>query len=92
VADGQNEQNEQNDGVVRQLFVFIYEEGGLEHVAIAPTAQGNIPMITIDEQMKEKMKPLAQSVANSTHKTVKVLKFTNREDLEEIEEQLVKPV
>jgi len=82
---------EQNDGVVRQLFVFVYDEGGIEHVAIAPTSQGNIPMITIDENMKDKMKPLAQSVANSTHKTVKILKFTTREDLEKIEEQLVLP-
>jgi hypothetical protein len=48
-------------------------------------------MITVDEKMKERMKPLAQSVANSTHKTVKILKFSTREDLEEIEEQLVKP-
>lgn len=85
------EKIEQNDGVVRQLFVYVYEDEGLEHVAIAPTEQGNIPMITIDEGMKDKMRSLAQSVANSMHKTVRVIKFTNREDLEEIEEQLVVP-
>ena len=77
---------------VKKLFVFVYEDAGLEHVAIAPTSQGNIPMITIDEKMKDKMKPLAQSVANSIHKKIKIIKFDNREDLEEIEEQLVKPV
>lgn len=77
---------------VEELFVFIYEEDGTENVVIAPTTQGNIPMITIDEQMKNRMKPLAKNVANALHKTIKIIRFTNREDIEEIEESLVKPV
>jgi len=81
--------------IVNELYVFIYEDAdGDETVVIAPTSHGNIPMITTTSEMKDRMKPLAQQVADVTHRTVKILKFTDRQELlgEEIEERLVKPV
>lgn len=84
--------SETQDNKIQQLFVFAYEIDGRERVVVAPTVRGDLPMITVSEKMKEAMKPLAQATANKLHKTIRIIRFTDREDLEEIEEKLVKPV
>jgi hypothetical protein len=84
---------------VNELYVFVeITEDGDESIVQTATAGTNqdgsrtiqiVPLITAGDKMAEKLKGTAQLHANETHHKIKLLKLSNREEVETIEEQLV---
>ncbi len=75
-------------------FVEVLDDGGETIVQAGQVDQRTrqtfiMPLITGNEKMAEKMKTTAQEHANKTHRKVRHIKLSNREEIEEIEEQLV---
>ncbi len=81
---------------VEELHVFVeILDDGTETVVQTGNVneKGTVtimPLITAGEGVLGKLKGLAQMHADKTHRKVKHLKLTNREEIETIEEQLVK--
>ena len=76
------------DGVQRinQLWLVTYiDEAGQELVAQAKASTGHyVPLIAADAVRLESMMPAARGVAKANKLKMRVIKFTNRLDVDEI--------
>jgi hypothetical protein len=76
------------DGVQRinQLWLVTYiDEAGQELVAQAKASTGDyVPLIAADAARLESMMPAARGVAKANNLKMRVIKFTNRLDVDEI--------
>ena len=76
------------DGIQRidPLWIIIFiDDAGREIVVQAKLTTGDYaPMIAADSARLESMMTAARELANASNKTVRLVKFTNRIDVEEI--------
>jgi hypothetical protein len=76
------------DGIQRidQLWLVTYiNEAGLEIVAQAKLATGEyVPLIAADPARLESMMPAARGLAKASNLKMRLIKFTNRLDVEDI--------
>ena len=71
---------------IEQIYAFIAEDTGPDDEGVTgfATGMGWMPMVGADIDRIESLKPIAQQIAKSTGKKIKLIKFTNREEVETI--------
>jgi hypothetical protein len=73
---------------VEELYAFIFEpkDPGQEDIVAVKTGQGLIPLVGAGIEKMEALRPLALQVAQNSGVRIKVLRFSNREELETLGE------
>jgi len=66
---------------IQELFAFVSQAPGGGIIAVHAGADA-FPLVTSEKHMVEKMKPMARQAAKEAKYTVKLLRFSNREELE----------
>ena len=71
---------------ITEMFAFIAEDNGPDDEGVVGMSAGQwfLPLVGADMAMVNDIKPYALDIAKKTGKKVKLIHFTNREDLEEI--------
>jgi len=71
---------------IDQMYAFIQLDptDNTEGVIAYLTGTGWMPMVGADMARIKYLRPFAQEVANSTGNPVKLIRFTNREELDEL--------
>lgn len=70
---------------IDQMYAFVVEEAPGDEGIPAICKDGNwYPMVGADWKRVESLRPYAESTARKTGKTVKLLRFTCREEVETI--------
>jgi len=71
---------------IDEMFAFVAEESGPDDEGLIGFKSGDswIPMVGADMARVNSLKPVAKQISKITGKSVKVLRFTNREEIEEI--------
>lgn len=71
---------------ITEMFAFIAEDAGPDDEGIIgfTTPTGWMPMVGADMKRVDSLRPIAAGVAKDLGKRVKLIHFTNREELEEI--------
>jgi len=71
---------------IDEMYAFIAEDTGPDDEGIVGFTVGNnwIPMVGGDMARIESLKPIAALVSARTGQKIKIVKFTNREEIEEI--------
>jgi len=76
------------DGVQRidQLWMIVFvDKGGVENLAQAKTVAGDyVPLIAADLPRLESMLQVSREMARALNREMRLIKFTNRVDLEQI--------
>lgn len=74
---------------IDELYAYIFEPKGpgQEDIVAVKTGAGLIPLVGAGEEKLEALRPLALQVAQNSGVRIKVLRFSNREELEIIEGQ-----
>lgn len=69
---------------IEQLYAFVAEDSGPDDEGVigAMTKDGWIPLVGADMARVNSLRPIAEGVARQLGKPVKLLQFTNRQDLE----------
>ena len=72
---------------IKEMFAFVAEDSGPDDEGITAMLVGHawIPMVGADMARVDSLRPIAAKIARRTGKPVKLLRFTNREDLEVIQ-------
>ncbi len=68
---------------IDEMYAFIAEDTGPDDEGIVATNRDGvwIPMVGADMELVESLRPLARQLARTLNKTIKLIHFTNREDL-----------
>lgn len=69
------------------IYTLTDPDTGEEGIAGVVTPQGGRPLIAVNEEILEEIKPLAQDVANMTGMSVKLVKFDVRSEVGVVEPQ-----
>lgn len=70
---------------IEDVWAFIsVDEKGDEGLCAIPTQMGMMPMIAADEARLKDLMPQAQKLADMTKKKIKLIKLTNRQEVEVI--------
>lgn len=71
---------------ITEMYAFIAEDTGPDDEGVIgfTTSTGWIPMVGADMKRVDSLRPIATSIARDLGKRVKLIRFTNREELEEI--------
>ena len=71
---------------ITEMFAFIAEDNGPDDEGVVGMSarQWFLPLVGADMARVNDIKPYALDIAKKTGKKVKLIHFTNREDLEEI--------
>ncbi len=73
---------------IEEMFAFVaLDADGSEGVTAFRTGTSWMPMVGADVTRVEQLMPKAQAVANLTGKTIKVLKFNRRRQVDQLEPQ-----
>lgn len=72
---------------IESMYAFVTEDEGPDDEGVIGfmANTGWMPMVGADMARVKSLKPIAQGIARTTGKKVKLLHFTNREELETIE-------
>ena len=72
---------------ITEMYAFVSEDTGPEDEGVVAENFGGVwmPLVGADMARAESLKPLARMVARKTGKPIKLLHFTNCEELEVIE-------
>lgn len=68
---------------IEEMFAFVTEDSGPEDEGIVGmnTGAGWMPLVGADMARVESLKPIAKQIAAVTGKRIKILHFTQREEL-----------
>ena len=71
---------------IAEMFAFIVEDSGPEDEGVIgmETARGWLPLVGADMARIDSLRPIAVSISAQLGKTVKLIHFTKREELEVI--------
>ncbi len=71
---------------ITEMFAFVTEDKGPDDEGIVGMKLGStwMPMVGADMKRTTTLKSIAEGIARDTGKKIKLIHFTNREDLEEI--------
>ncbi len=69
---------------IDSLYAFVAEDSGPEDEGIigVQTEQGWLPLVGADMARVEALRPLAKSIGQQTGKTIKLLHFETRKEVE----------
>lgn len=67
-----------------EMFAFTVIAEDMEGIPATMGPEGWMPLVGADAERIESFRPIAQMMANETGKSVKLVKFTHRQDVEEI--------
>ena len=69
---------------ISEMFAFIAEDTGPEDEGVAAVMVGNVmlPLVGADMARVASLRPVARSIASASGKTVRLVKFSLREELE----------
>jgi len=68
---------------IEEIYAFVAEDSGPEDEGIVGmnTGDGWMPLVGADMARVESLKPIARGIAAATGKKIKILRFTQREEL-----------
>ena len=71
---------------ITEMYAFVAEESGPDDEGVVGMSAGQwfLPLVGADMARVNSLKPHALDIAKKTGKKVKLIHFTNREELEEI--------
>lgn len=71
---------------IKEMFAFITEENGPGDEGLIGIAMNGqwMPFVGADMERANALKPLARSIGEATHKKIKLVRFSVREELEEL--------
>ena len=69
---------------IEVMYAFVVTEAGGEGVCAFQSPGGWIPMVGADMARMDSMRALAKTIARKTGQTIKLIKFSVREELETI--------
>jgi len=74
---------------IEQMYAFVCEDSGPEDEGIIgmQTGMGWMPLVGADMARVKSLRPIAETIARSSGKPVKLLRFTTREEIEIIRAQ-----
>ena len=69
---------------IESIYAFVAEDSGPDDEGIVGTysAQGWLPLVGADMARVESLKPIARTIAEQSGKTVKLLHFEKRREVE----------
>ena len=72
-----------NEAPIREIYIFVSTDAQ-GHDGIVSAAQGGMlmPLVTSKRRIAELMRPMVQQIVRETGTTVKLLRFSSREELE----------
>ena len=73
---------------IEQMYAFVAEDSGPDDEGVVGfmANTGWMPMVGADMARVESLKPIAQHIVSTTGKKIKLLRFTNREEMGLIED------
>lgn len=72
---------------IDEIWVFISEDApGEEGIIGAKLGENWVPFVAADRERVESLKPIAREIGKITERKVKLVKFSNRTDVETIGE------
>lgn len=71
---------------IEEMYAFAAEDNGPDDEGIVAMSMGSVmmPLVGADIERVESLKPIARDIARQTGKKIKLLRFSNREDVGEI--------
>ena len=71
---------------IEEMYAFVAEDSGPDDEGVVAMSVGNVmlPLVGADMARVESLKPVARSISAQTGKKVKLLRFTQREDLGDV--------
>lgn len=71
---------------IEEMYAFVAEDSGPddEGVVSMNTVAGWMPLVGADMARVESLRPIARSIGEQTGKKIKLLHFTQREDLGDV--------
>ena len=71
---------------IKEIFAFVAEDSGPDDEGITAMPVGHfwMPMVGADMARVNSLRPVAAKIARRTRKPIKILRFTNRVELEVI--------
>ncbi|TET42665.1 MAG: hypothetical protein E3J66_03215 [Dehalococcoidia bacterium] len=68
---------------IEEMYAFVAEDSGPDDEGVVGfmADTGWMPMVGADMDRVESLKPIAEHIARTTSKRIKLLRFTNREEL-----------
>lgn len=71
---------------ITEMFAFVTEDKGPDDEGVVGMKLGSdwMPLVGADMKRATLLKPIAEGIARATGKKIKLIHFTNREELEEI--------
>lgn len=69
---------------INEVFAFLAQDPEGEAIVGINTPGGFLPFVGGNMNQIEILKPFAEQIAQKTGRSIKILKFTNREELQEI--------
>lgn len=71
---------------IEEMYAFVTEDSGPDDEGIIgmDTAMGWMPLVGADMKRIESLRPIAKRISQELGKTIKLLHFVTREDLEVI--------
>jgi len=71
---------------IEEMYAFVAEDSGPDDEGVVAMSVGDVmlPLVGADMARVESLKPIAQDIASQTGKKVKLIHFTNREDLGDV--------
>lgn len=68
---------------IQEMYAFIVEDSGPDDEGVIgiQSEEGWLPLVGADMARVESLKPIARGIGNKIGKKVKLVHFTNREDL-----------
>jgi len=95
VGEESEEKKVKDDGIFKVTEIYMYVQqspDGKESVVTILDDNIIMPCITASDKALPKLRKIAQAHVDKTHCKVALLHFTGREEMEVLEEILVKPV
>ena len=74
---------------IDEMFVFVAEDDDSEGITafVHPQTGMAFPLVAADAERVDSMRPIAQNIASMSGKSIKLIKFSVREELETLEPQ-----
>jgi len=71
---------------IEEMYAFVAEDSGPDDEGVVAMSVDGVllPLVGADMARVESLKPIARSISARTGKKVKLLHFTQREDLEDV--------
>ncbi len=71
---------------IEEMYAFVAEDTGPDDEGVVAMSVGGVmmPMVGADMARVESLRPIAENISKRTGKKVKLLRFTQREDLGDV--------